>query len=55
VLRAILSCYAGEDPGEPGHLEPIDLIFSENGSPELRFRGLRTFLSSTLVVKGVPR
>ncbi len=55
VLRAILSCYAGEDPGEPGHLEPIDLILSENGSQELRFRGLRTFLSSTLVVKGVPR
>jgi hypothetical protein len=55
VLRAILSCYAGEDPGEPGYLEPIDLILSENGSPELRFRGLRTFLSSTLVVKGVPR
>jgi broad specificity phosphatase PhoE len=55
VLRAILSCYAGEDPGEPGYLEPIDLILSENGSPELRFRGLRTFFSSTLVVKGVPR
>jgi hypothetical protein len=28
---------------------------SENGSPELRFRDLRTFLSSTLVVKGIPR
>jgi broad specificity phosphatase PhoE len=39
VLRAILLCYAGEDPGEPGYLEPIDLILSENGSSELRFRG----------------
>lgn len=55
VQRAILSCYAGEDPGEPGYLEPIDLILLENGSPELRFRGLRTYLSSTLVVNGVPR
>jgi broad specificity phosphatase PhoE len=55
VLRAILLCYTGEDPGEPRHLEPIDLILSENGSSELRFRGLRTFLSDTKVVKGVPR
>jgi broad specificity phosphatase PhoE len=55
VLRAILLCYTGEDPGEPGYLEPIDLILSENGSSELRFRGLRTFLSDTKVVKGVPR
>ncbi len=39
VLRAILLCYAGEDPGEPGYLEPVDLILSENGSSELRFRG----------------
>jgi broad specificity phosphatase PhoE len=55
VLRAILLCYAGEDPGEPGYLEPIDLILSGNGSSELRFRGLRTFLSGTKVVGGVPR
>jgi broad specificity phosphatase PhoE len=55
VLRAILVCYTGEDPGEPGYLEPIDLILPENGSSELRFRGLRTFLSGTEVVKGVPR
>ncbi len=55
VLRAILLCYTGEDPGEPKHLEPIDLISWENGSSELRFRGLRTSLSSTKVVKGVPR
>jgi broad specificity phosphatase PhoE len=55
VLRATLLCYTGEDPGEPGYLEPIDLIQSENGSSELRFRGLRTFLSGTKVDKGVPR
>jgi broad specificity phosphatase PhoE len=55
VLRAILLCYTGEDPGEPGYLEPIDLVFSENGSSELRFRGLQTFLSGTRVVGGVPR
>ena len=54
VLRAILLCYTGEDPGEPGYLEPIDLVFSENGSSELRFRGLRTFLSGTRVVGGIP-
>jgi broad specificity phosphatase PhoE len=51
VLRAILLCYTGEDPGEPGYLEPIDLILSENGPSELRFRGLRTFLSGTRVVQ----
>jgi broad specificity phosphatase PhoE len=55
VLRAILLCYTGEDPGEPGYLEPIDLVFSEDGPSELRFRGLRTFLSGTRVVGGVPR
>ena len=53
VLRAILLCYAGEDPGEPGYLEPVDLTLSENKTPELRFRGLRTFLSSTKVGKGM--
>jgi broad specificity phosphatase PhoE len=55
VQRAILLCYTGEDAGEPGYLEPIDLTLSENGSQELRFRGLRTLLSGTKVVKGVPR
>ena len=55
VLRAILLCYTGEDPGEPGYLEPIDLILPENGLSELRFRGLRTFLSGTKVVGGIPR
>lgn len=55
VLRALLLCYAGEDPGEPGYLEPIDLILSENKPSELRFRDLRTFLSSTRAVGGVPR
>ena len=55
VLRALLLCYTGEDPGEPGYLEPIDLILSENRSSELRFRGLRTFLSGTRVVRSVPR
>ncbi|MDQ3912603.1 MAG: histidine phosphatase family protein, partial [Actinomycetota bacterium] len=55
VLRAILLCYTGEDPGEPGYLEPIDLILSGNRSSELRFRGLRTFLSGTRVMGGVPR
>jgi broad specificity phosphatase PhoE len=55
VLRAILLYYTGEDPGEPDYLEPIDLILSENSSSELRFRGLRTFLSDTKVVGDVPR
>ena len=55
VLRAILLCYAGEDPGEPGYLEPVDLILSENGSSELRFRDLRTSLSGTSVGKDVHR
>jgi len=52
VLRAILLCYTGEDPGEPGYLEPIDLILSENGPSELRFRDLRTSLSGTEVGNG---
>ncbi|MDQ3864202.1 MAG: histidine phosphatase family protein [Actinomycetota bacterium] len=55
VLRAILLCYAGEDPGEPEYLEPVDLILSQNGASELRFRGLRTSLSGSSVVKDVPR
>lgn len=55
VLRALLLCYAGEDPGEPGYLEPVDLVLSGDRSPELRFRDLRTPLSGTRVVRGVPR
>ena len=44
VLRAILLCYLGEDPGEPGHLEPIDLTLSSDKAPELRFRDRRRAL-----------
>jgi broad specificity phosphatase PhoE len=55
VLRAILMCYTGEDPGEPEYLEPIDLILPENGSSELRFRDLSTTLSGTKVLRGVSR
>ena len=55
ALRAILMCYTGEEPGEPGYLEPIDLILPENGSSELRFRDLHTTLSGTKVVRGVSR
>jgi broad specificity phosphatase PhoE len=49
VLRAILRCYLGEDPGEPKHLEPIDLSLSSDGVPELRFRDHRRILASTAV------
>ncbi|HEU4494938.1 MAG TPA: histidine phosphatase family protein [Rubrobacteraceae bacterium] len=55
VLRAILRCYTKEDPGEPGYLEPVDLILSGNSPPELRFRDLRTFLSDTRVAGAAPR
>jgi broad specificity phosphatase PhoE len=55
VLRAISLCYLGEDPGEPGYLEPVDLILARAGSSELRFRNLRARLSDTRVVEGVPR
>ncbi len=50
VLRAILLCYAGGDPGEPEYLEPVDLILSDNEAPELVFREDRTSLSDTKVV-----
>jgi broad specificity phosphatase PhoE len=49
VLRAILLGYAGEDPGEPGYLEPVDLISPTKGSSVLRFRDLREDLSGTRV------
>jgi broad specificity phosphatase PhoE len=55
VLRAILLCYLGEDPGEPGHLEPIDLTLSNGEAPELCFRGRRRALSGTVVGVGTPR
>ncbi|MDQ3864749.1 MAG: histidine phosphatase family protein [Actinomycetota bacterium] len=52
VLRAILLCYLGEDPGEPEHLEPIDLTLPRNEAPELRFRDRRRSLSGTAVGEG---
>ena len=41
VLRAISLRYLGEDPGEPGYLEPIDLTLSSGGASELCFRDRR--------------
>jgi broad specificity phosphatase PhoE len=55
VLRAILLCYLEEDPGEPGHLEPIELTLSRGEAPELCFRDRRRTLSSTAVGEGTPR
>ena len=55
VLRAILLCYLKEDPGEPQHLEPIDLTLSSGEAPELRFRDRRRALSGTAAVEGTPR
>ena len=55
VLRAILLCYLGEDPGEPGYLEPIDLILSRGEAPKLCFRDRRRALSGTTVGEGTPR
>ena len=54
VLRAILLCYLGEDPGEPGYLEPVDLILPEDGLSELRFRDLRKTLPDTRVREVAP-
>lgn len=45
VLRAMLLCYLEEDLGEPGYLEPIDLILPQDRPPQLRFRDLRKVLS----------
>src|SRR5919205_2769173 len=55
VLRAILLCYLGEDLGEPGHLESIDLTLSRGEAPELCFRGRRRTLPGTTVGDGTPR
>jgi len=55
VLRAIVLCYLGEDPGEPKYLEPIDLTSSTEGSWDLRFRGQRKRLAGTKVDGGSPR
>ena len=55
VLRATLLCYLGEDPGEPGHLEPIDLTISNGAAPDLSFRGRLTALSVTAVGEGTPQ
>ena len=55
VLRAILLCYLGEDPGEPGHLETIDLTLSSGEAPEICFRDHRRALSGTAVGEGTPR
>lgn len=49
VLRAILLCYLGEDPGEPEYLEPIDLILQTDGMLELTFRDRREILSDTRI------
>ena len=46
VLRSVVACYIGGDPGEPKHLEPVDLILS-NGQAELRFRNERKTVSGT--------
>ncbi len=49
VLRAILLAYLGEDPGEPGYLEPIDLILLEDGPSTLRFRNFQRTVPDTRV------
>jgi broad specificity phosphatase PhoE len=55
VLRAILLCYLGEDPGEPGHLEPIELTLSSGEAPELCFRDRRRVLYHTAVGDRAPQ
>jgi broad specificity phosphatase PhoE len=49
VLRAILLAYLSEDPGEPGYLEPIDLILPEVGPSTLRFRHFQSTVPDTRV------
>jgi broad specificity phosphatase PhoE len=53
VLRAILLAYLGEDPGEPGYLEPIDLILPADGPSTLRFRNFQRTVPDTRI--RVPR
>src|SRR5215218_2747513 len=55
VLRAILLRYLGEDPGEPEHLEPIDLTLSRGEAPELCFRDRRRVLYGTAAGEREPR
>jgi len=50
VLRAILLSYLGEDPGEPEHLESVDLTIRE-GAPALGFRGLQKYLPDSRAAK----
>ena len=50
VLRAILLTFLDEDPGEPEHLESVDLTIRE-GAPELGFRELRKRLPDSRVDK----
>ena len=39
IMRAFLRRYLmGQDPGEPGYSESIDMLFAENGSLTLRYR-----------------
>ena len=39
IMRAFLRRYLlGQDPGEPGYGESIDMLFAENGSLTLRYR-----------------
>jgi broad specificity phosphatase PhoE len=55
VLRAILLCYLGEDPGEPGHLEPIRLTLRSGEAPVLCFRDRRRVLYGTAAGESAPR
>jgi broad specificity phosphatase PhoE len=42
IMRAFLRRYLmGQDPGEPGYGESIDMLFAENGSLTLRYREVR--------------
>jgi broad specificity phosphatase PhoE len=41
VMRAFMRCYLlGQDLGEPGYGESIDMLFAENGSLTLSFRDM---------------
>ena len=47
VLRAILLAYLGEDPGEPGYLEPIDLMLPADGPSTLLLRNFQRSVRDT--------